>query len=229
MYTLWLWIAAKQGPVGWVTTILIGEAISAILLAGAFWWGVALVLLNAFESIAGIQPGPHDWAPALALMITGLAYIPLDFYLSRRYKQDASIASDPRRGFVFALLGGGILAAAIGGAVALYSLGTNLLGSPFENWGHVARSGTSAFVVGAVILASYLWIARREQLFSGLVKRPTPAEIPATAEPVPVQAAPAPLSPTIDEVLDDLLAGKISRDEAADRIRSLLNKEPSHI
>ncbi len=229
VYTLWLRIAAGKEPaeLGWATTILIGEAIITALFAAAFWWGVALVVLNALESLAGIQPGPRDWAPALALTVTGLAYIPLDFYLHRRYKQDAALAADPRRGFVFALIGGGILSAAIGGAVALYALGTDLLGSPFANWQQVARSGASAFVVGILILGIYLWTARREHLFTGLTKRPAPAEEPSIVEPVPAQ--PAPVIPlTIDEVLDDLLAGKITRDEAAQRIQSVMNKEVTH-
>ena len=227
VYFLWLWFAARQGPVGWATTILIEEAIITTLLAGTFWWGVALVILNAFERLAGIQAGPRDWAPALALIITGLAYIPLDIYLRRRYKQDVSIASEPRRGFAFALIGGGILAAAIGGAVALYALGTNLLGSPFENWAHVARAGTSAFVVGVIILAIYLWTARREHLFTGLAKRPVPAEVPSKTEPISAEAQPVAIPPTVDQILDDLLAGKITRDEAAERIRSVMSTEPS--
>src|SRR5213076_3146866 len=126
---------------------------------------------------------PREWAPALALIVTGLAYIPLDFNLHHRYIHDAAVASDPRRGFVFALIAGGILSTAIGGAVALYSLGTNLLGSPFENWQQVARAGASAFVVGVIILVLYFWTARREHLFSGLTKRPATEEAPTSMEP----------------------------------------------
>ncbi len=229
VYTLWLRIAARKEPegLGWATTMLIGVAIITALFAGAFWWGIAYVLLNAFESLGGIQPGPRGWAPALALIITGLAYIPLDLYLHRRYKENAALAADPRRGFVFAIIGGGILSVAIGGAVALYSVFTTLLGSPFENWQYVARSGASAFVVGVLILAIYLWTARSEHLFSGLIKRPVPEETPSIVEPVPLpaQLPPAEIPPTIDEVLDDLLAGKITRDEAVKRIQSIMSKE----
>ena len=235
VYALWLRIAARKesAQLGWATTTLIGEAIITALFAAAFWWGIALVLLNVFQLLAGIQPGPRGWAPALALIITGLAYIPFDFNLHQRYKHDAAVASDPRRGFVFALIAGGILSAAIGGAVALYSLGTNLLGSPFENWQQVARAGASAFVVGVLILGIYLWTARREHLFSGLTKRPATTETHSITEPaselvVPAQPAPVEIPPTIDAVLDDLLAGKITRDEAAKRIQSIISKEESH-
>src|SRR5437588_3182133 len=137
-------------------------------MAGAFFWGAALVLLNLFE----LPASPDSWAAALALVITGVAYIALDVHLHRRKQQDVPGAIDARRGFVFALLGGGILAAAIGGAVALYAVITSALGSPFDNWPHAARTGAAALVVGAVMLIVYLWLANRERLFSGLVKRP---------------------------------------------------------
>ncbi len=140
------------------------------------------------------------------------------------------VASDPRRGFVFAMLAGGILSTAIRGAVALYSLGTNLLGSPFENWQQVARVGASAFVVGVIILAIYLWTARREHLFSGLTKRLPTEEASSSMEPAPelivkAEIPPDEILPNIDVVLDELLAGKITRDEAAKRIQRMMNKE----
>jgi hypothetical protein len=236
VYVLWLRITARKefAEPGWVTTILIGEAIITALFAAAFWWGIALVLLNVFQILAGINTGPGEWAPALALILTGLAYIPFDFNLHQRYKHDAEVAADPRRGFVFALIAGGILSAAIGGAVALYSLGTYLLGSPFENWQQVARDGASAFVVGVLILVIYLWTARREHLFSGLTKRPEITETPSNMEPAPelvvlTQIAPDEKLPDIDAVLDDLLAGKITRDEAAKRIQGIMSKEETPI
>ena len=232
VYVLWLRITARKefSEQGWVITILIGEAIITALFAAVFWWGIALVFWNVFQMLAGITTGPRDWAPALALIVTGLAYIPFDFYLHQRYKHDAAVAADPRRGFVFAMLAGGILSTAIGGAIALYSLGTNLLGSPFENWQQVARAGVSACVVGVIILALYLWTARREHLFSGLTKRPAIEEAPSSIEPapehiVPTQTLPDEILPNIDAVLDDLLAGKITRDEAAKRIQAMMSKE----
>ncbi|HXL35924.1 MAG TPA: hypothetical protein VN954_01850, partial [Ktedonobacteraceae bacterium] len=232
VYIIWLRITARKefSAQGWVTTILIGEAIITALFAAAFWWGIALVLLNVFQMIAGITTGLREWAPALALIVTGLAYIPFDFNLHQRYKHDAAVASDPRRGFVFAMLAGGILSTAIGGAVALYSLGTNLLGSPFENWQQVARVGASAFVVGVIILAIYLWTARREHLFSGLTKRLPTEEASSNMEPAPelivkAEIPPDEILPNIDVVLDELLAGKITRDEAAMRIQGMMSKE----
>jgi hypothetical protein len=229
VYTLWLRISTRSEPtiLGWVTTTLIGEAIITALFAAAFWWGIAFIILNVLQILASIQPGPRGWSPALALIITGLAYIPFDFNQRLRYKHDTSVASDPWRGFVFAMIAGGILSAAIGGAVALYSLGTNLLGSSFENWQQVARAGVSAFVVGVLILGIYLWTARREHLFSGLTKLPATQETPSTIESAPELEVPAPVEirPDINAVLDDLLAGKITRDEAVMLIQSTMSKE----
>jgi hypothetical protein len=170
------------------------------------------VLLNIFETLSGAQPGPRNWAPAFAFIITGLAYIPLDLRLHRRYVQEPSSASGPRHGFVFVLLGGGILTGAIGVAVALYALTTALLGSPFDGWPHVARTGGVAFIVGIVILGIYLWIANREHLFSGTAKQPVVSSTKPIAKPT-----------TIENVLDELLAGKISRDEAAAQLHTLTN------
>ena len=236
VYTFWLLITARKelSEQGLVTTILIGEAIITALFAAAFWWGIALVFFNLFQMLAGVTTGPRDWAPALAFIVTGLAYIPFEFNLHQRYKHDAVVAADPRRGFVFAMLAGGILSTAIGGAVALYALGTDLLGSPFENWQQVARAGASACVVGVLILAWYFWTARREHLFSGLMKRPTAEEAPPSIEPAPEHIIPTPILPDemlpgIDAVLDDLLAGKITRDEAAMRIQGMMKRDETHL
>jgi len=235
VYALWLRNTARkeQSGQGWVTTAIIGEAIITALLAAAFWWGIALVFFNLFQMLAGVSTGSRDWSPALALIITGIAYIPLDFNLHQRFKHE-TLAADPRRGFVFAMLAGGILSTAIGGAVALYALGTDMLGSPFENWQQVARAGAAVCVVGLIILAVYFWIARREDLFSGLTKRPATEEVPSSIELEPEQNVSASNVPdevlhNIDIVLDDLLAGKITRDEAAIRIQGMVNQEGTHL
>ena len=238
VYALWLRITSRKELAEQIqiTAYLIGEAIVTFLLAIAFWWGVALVFFNLFQILAGVNSSPRDWAPALALIITGLAYVPFDFYLHQRYRHDTSVAAEPRRGFVFAMLAAGILSTAIGAAVALYSLGTNLLGSPFENWQMVARAGASACVVGVIVLVWYFFTARREQLFSGLTRLPAIVEEQTSpvAEPETIPAEPVPLLPdemltNIDAVLDELLAGKITRDEAAMRIQVLMNKEETHL
>lgn len=210
IYLFWLRSAAGSDTVALTTISLICQGVIAALMAGAFFWGAGYAFLNIMEMPAAAQ----DWAAAVALLITGATYVALDVQLHRRKLENAPGAIDARRGFVFSLLGGGILAAAIGGAVALYAVITASLGSPLNDWQHTARIGLAAFIVGALVLGVYLWLANREQLFTGLIKRPAP---PVVAPPSLEQAAPAP--PTIEAVLDELLAGKITRDEAASRIR----------
>jgi len=68
VYSTWLRIAARQTPAERLVTIHIGESIITALFAAAFWWGVAYILLNAFEGIARTQLGPRDWAPALGFI-----------------------------------------------------------------------------------------------------------------------------------------------------------------
>lgn len=208
VYILWLRIAARQQTSGLVTTTLVALAIAATLLAASFWWGCGLLLLNVLKWPAAAS----DWIMTIALIVAGLAYIPLDLYLHRRDAQNPTTAMGPRRGFVFAMLGGGILALGIGLAVALYAFGTSVLGSPLSDWPNVARSGSSAFVVGVLIVGIYLWLARREQLLSNLVRHAPPAPL-STLSTDPQQLA------SIEDVLDALLAGRITRDVATARIQ----------
>ncbi len=233
VYSTWLRMASRRESEGWVRALLTGEAITTALLAAVFWWGIGFVLLNALESVSGARVEPGDWAGAIALVITGIGYIPFDLYLQRRSSQDAAIASVPRRGFVFALLGSGIIVGAVGAAVALYALGTFLLGSPLNDWPHVARLGLSAFVVGAAIVGIYLWRATHEHLFSGLAKGTTSIKVITTTPAIaiaPVLGAEATVRPfTIEEVLDDLLAGKITREEAAAQIRTMTSPQQSKV
>jgi len=243
VYGFWLNDVARQQPAGRVTTFLVAEAITTALLAVAFWWGVGNVLVNAMESIAGSHPQLNAlaWATAFAFVITGLAYIALDIYLRRLSIQAGS--TGPRRGFVFILLGSGMLVTAIGAVVLLYNVLTSLLGSPISNWQSEARHGAAALIVGVLIVGIYFWAATREHLF-GARKPAAPVEAfettsttviaatPAQEEPAATASAskkastttvtePAPRPVTIEDVLDELQAGKITRDEAAARIRKL--------
>jgi hypothetical protein len=246
VYGFWLNDVARQRPAGQVTTFLVAEAITAALLAVSFWWGIGNVLLNAMESVAGSHPQLNAlaWATAFAFVITGLAYIALDIYLRRLSIQAGS--TGPRRGFVFILLGSGMLVAAVGAVVLLYNVLTSLLGSPPSNWQSEARDGAAALIVGVLIVGIYFWAATREHLFgmrkpvasiaaletpSTTVTAPMPAQEEPAATAVSVPAAASVFEKagtatvtepvTIEDVLDELQAGKITRDEAAARIRKL--------
>src|SRR5205823_5494927 len=139
---------------------------AAALLAAPFWYGWGLLILDLLEKAAPSNTAlkPADWANAIALIITGIAYIPLGIFLRRRSEKLGLIA--PLRGFVFALFGVGILTGAIGGATSLYAYGTSLLGSPLDNWQYLAHAGLAAFAVGVAIVGIYLWTAIHERFLS---------------------------------------------------------------
>jgi hypothetical protein len=226
VYMLWLRSATSQQSipsVAWQTALSIEEAIVAGLMAFAFYTGVAAVLLNLFESPVSIT----TWSGPLASLITGIGYIAFDIHLSRRWKQDVPGAREARRGFVFALLGAGVLATAIGGAFALYAVISNALGSPLDNWQHPARVGAAAVAVGLVILVVYFVLANREKLLVRVSKSVPPAGEEAKpalteAQTVPVTGGEPVKYATVEDVLDELLTGKLSRDEAAARIREIV-------
>jgi len=231
VYLLWLRASSRHSQDGLVILRLYSVAIVAVLMAGTFYWGIGYLLLNVLE----LPTKAQDWSSALSLILTGVCYVALDIYLHRGKQTQLAGASDGRRGFVFALLGGGILAVAMGGAVALYALLTSALGSPLDNWPHLAHTGLAAFIAGSIVVAVYFWIARLEKLFSGLRQTgqagqaaapaaafagAVPPSLPPTAPTIAAQNEPR-LSLTIENILDELLAGNVTRDEAAERIREL--------
>lgn len=213
-YGLWLRAEAHGLPMGAVTAGQTAEAIVAGILAAPLWWGLGSLLRNATESLVagGSQPSTGDWAMAYALAVTGIAYVALDLDLRRRSIQTAN--TGPRRGFVLALLAAGSLTGAVGAVVALYAIGTNLLGAPLSNWQEVARTGAVALVVGAVIAGIYVWQALREHFFQAAPKQP---ETPP--------AAPAELA-SVESVLDAYAAGALKRDDATRRIHEMEQRRP---
>lgn len=242
-YLFWLRIPSRQQPAQQSVVSLISQAVIATLMAVAFFWGAGYALLNLFEFPAT----PVAWASALSLVITGAAYIVFDMRLARSKRENAPGAVDAQRGFFFAMIGAAIVAAAIGAAVALYAYITSLLGSPLDNWPHISNTGAAAFIVGAIVLVLYLLRARRERIIVSLARRPLKlAPVGAAASPAVIAQVPAPTTPqqeppvaetaapgapeeatpgaqvaSIEDILDDLLAGRLTRDQAASRIRQL--------
>jgi hypothetical protein len=259
VYVFWLRHAVQKQPAERVSVFLTVQAIAAALMGISFWFGCGLLLLNILEQVSPSKTAltPENWATATALIVTGIAYIPLGLLL-RRFSARAAVIA-PLRGFVFALFGGGIVAGAIGGATSLYAFGTALLGSPFDNWQYVAHGGVAAFAVGVLIVGLYLWTSIRAGFFSSSSKQPVPvvstptvatfatpsasagvtystaqgiAQVDATTSPtVPLVAQPTATtgttltitSPSVGEIVDELLSGKITRDEAVARIEALPN------
>ncbi|GHO95000.1 hypothetical protein KSF_050480 [Reticulibacter mediterranei] len=226
VYYRWLKRAAREGMIDEDVLILMEIAIADVLSAASFWWGCGNLLYNLFQTLTPIPNAPDakSWVAALAFVVAGLGYIPLDLSLLRRNAREAATAGGPRRGAVLALLGGGILALAIGGATALYAWMTALLGSAITNWQIVMHTGLATFIVGLFLAGIYLWFARREHLLGLRHKQQTTtAVLPADEATNDVSASSTEIvaPSTIEGVLDELLAGKITRDEAAERIHAL--------
>jgi hypothetical protein len=205
LYALWLRSEREGSPLGAETTDHSIIAIVAFEAAVPFWLGVGFVLWRVLELASGLSVASLDWAGPVAAVLTGVAYIPISLYL--RVLTARTDAAGPRRAFVLALLAGGIIAGAIGAATALFAYGSRLLGAPISNWQDVTRVGTAIFLVGLTIAGIYFWSARSERLLA-----PLPSAMPAGASQ-PVL--------TIEQILDDFAAGRVSRDEAASRIRGV--------
>ena len=215
VYHLWLTMAAKRSFIEQNVLLATEISITAILSALLFWSAITFLLYNGLRALNGASPELQAWVSTTAAVIVGLGYIPLDLYLWRRNNVEPTVFAGARRGFVLAVLGVAVLAGAIGGAVALYAWATSLFGSPISDWVQVTHGGLAAFLVSSIVSVLYLTIASRERLVSSFTRRST------TIVPAPASTPVVESSVTIENVLDELLAGRMTRDEAALRIRDL--------
>src|SRR6266700_3161088 len=95
VYHFWLRRAAQQGLIDRAVQFLTEGAIADILSATTFWLGCGYLLYNLFQ-MSMPAPGVPDaksWVVAIAFVVAGLGYIPLDFYLHRRNAVDPSVGS----------------------------------------------------------------------------------------------------------------------------------------
>ncbi len=216
VYIFWLRDASRLNLIELSVARAVEWAIGAALAAAMFWWGCGYTLFNLLElaSTPLIRPDATAWVMTLAAVIAGVGYIPLDIMLAR-WNATETFAAGARRGFILSLLGGGILTLAIGGVVALYTWVTGLIGSPITDWETVLHTSLAAFSIGVLLVGIYLTIALREKLFSSFAKLPQASSV------VPVVQSPTVASETLEQTLDELVAGHITRDVAAARIRAL--------
>jgi hypothetical protein len=218
-FAAWL---AHDAALGAMEPHVMGLAVLAVttgLLAVPFWVGCGMLLyyLVDYVSPGGQIITPTMWADAGGTLVTGLAYIP--FGLRLRQRAHRAPNPTPRRGLVLALLALGMVATAVGLASFVYAIVTAALGAPLTNWQETARSAGVTLLIGAVLTAIYVGRGRAE----GWLWRGQRVEYPA-AEGVAVPAgvvSPA-TAPTVESVLDDVLAGRITRDEAAAHLRKML-------
>ena len=113
----------------------------------------------------------------------------------------------PQRALELALLAIGMLDTVISLIVLLFTLLTAILGNPLNQWQESARASASGLVIGVVLLFMYGRLALAQRA------KPEAAKLPGVPAPGPAIS--------IESVLDELLAGHITRDQAAEQIRTL--------
>jgi hypothetical protein len=188
------------------------RALAGAILAAPLFIGLYFVLYRIFELLAHASTfTPEDWDATFGLVIAGMGYIPLAFWLGADTR--AWDIKGPRRGFVLALLAAGALVTAGAAATLLFAVVTPLLDVPLENWQETARGAGAALITGLVLGGLYLFIALRERQFIPSVR---PPEAPA-----PVASAPAAPAASLDETLAQFKAGDLSQEATAERIREL--------
>jgi hypothetical protein len=231
VYGLWLRVEKAYLPPGAHITQLVTEAVAAVIVAVAFWWGAGRILYTAFQWI-GASAGESfatRWAGALAMTAAGLAYIPIAVHLQRSTRAPEERA--PRRGFVLALLAGGTITGAVGLTMTLYVLGTSLLGAPLGNWEQIVRAGLAALLVGVILVVSYGWMALQEHSLGALFARLKNAAAPIVASPPSAAAAPeaadvvqgeAEITTAIERVLKAYESHAMDLGEATRQIKGLV-------
>ncbi|MGZ3584921.1 MAG: hypothetical protein ACXWP6_20920 [Ktedonobacterales bacterium] len=220
-YIFWLRRDVMREPQESRMTRLTILAITAGLMSLVFWAGCIALLRNAVEALVpgGTTVERSTWATSIALVVAGIGYIPVALRLRSETREPGAISA-PRRGFVLALLALGTLTCAVGIIVMLYAVVTASLGSPVPDWQSLARTSAVTAAIGALVVAIYLRLAFAERWFHA-PSTPATVEQPAeTQATIPPTATTQPAS-SIEAVLDDLLGGKLTRDQAALRIREL--------
>jgi hypothetical protein len=159
-------------------------AIMAGLAAIPFWIGCGGVLHELVETIISHTSSADTalLATAGSLVIAGLAYPPLTYYLGRVSARTG--ASGARRALAYALLAIGTLTAAVGAVIALYTLISSLLAVPVTDGATLARSGLEALAIGLLMVGLNLRVIlseRRRNQPPTHTPAPVPTGFPASA------------------------------------------------
>jgi hypothetical protein len=108
------------------------------------------------------------------------------------------------------------------------------LGSPINNSEEILHGAAAGLIVGLLVVGIYLWMARREHLIGARTQPVVPVEQKEVTTLAPASAGTSaspsatetlssaqPTTTSIEDILDEMQAGKLTRDEAAARIREL--------
>lgn len=202
------------GPVG---TQLMLLALAAVGLGIPFYLGIMRLGAGLVDLVfTGNRASAADLAAALALIFAGVLHPLLAYLLRVRSTEDAPIG--PRSAYVLGGLAAGGLTAGISLVFVLYVYVTALLGSPVGgDWQTSARDTLVVMLVGAFIGGIHLWrLLARPALLRGVLPGGD------HAAPGAGTGAGAAGGGEIEVVLDELLAGHVTRDQAAAQLRALI-------
>jgi hypothetical protein len=191
-------------------------AVTAALAAVPFWAGCAILLEYVIERFVP-QGSIMPLTVPLALIVTGIGYIPLEVWLRVRSRRTGATRA-PRRALELVLLAVGVLGTVISLIVLLYAVLTAVLGNPLDQWQHQARVAASVLVILLVLSAVYGRQILVDRELDSRRAEPVPESVPAAAAPEAVGVG---IPDGIEDILDRLLAGTITREQAAERIRAL--------
>ncbi len=223
----YLWLYAREAadlPSGVPAAGLAQWALAGIIFAYPFWAGAQTLLIDAIEHVvpAGSQPPVENFAQAGALLLTGLPFIFITLRLGAWTRQTG--VTWPHRIFVLVLLAAGVLAGAGGLIIALQASLSAMLGAPADNWQQTTRAGLVTLLVGATMVAIFMTVAVRNRYLGARPESKPVGVEPSAANTQPVAAVGGAATPspyeTLEGILDALLAGRMTRDEAAARIRA---------
>jgi hypothetical protein len=220
----WLYSREAPGlPSGVPAAGLIQVALVAVIFALPFWLGVRSVLSAVIEHnvSAGVYPNNYSNALSGAQLLAGLPFIFFTLYLNACTRQTG--VNWPHRVFDLVMLASGVITSAGGLIVTLQALLSAMLGAPADNWQYTVWNGLVIQLVGGTMAAIFATVAVRSRYLSARPE-PKPVEtesVAANTQPVALMGAAA-RSPyeTLEGILDALLAGRMTRDEAAARIRA---------
>ncbi|HEX5440029.1 MAG TPA: hypothetical protein VFW76_04050 [Ktedonobacterales bacterium] len=218
------WLYAREAadlPSGVPAAGLAQWALAGVIFAYSFWVGAQTVLIDAVEHVVpeGSQPPVGNFAQAGALLLTGLPFVFITLRLGARTRQTG--VTWPHHVFVLVLLAGGVIAGAGGLIIALQASLSAMLGAPADHWQQAARGGFVTLLVGATMVAIFMTVAVRNH-YLGTRPEPKPVQtepVAANTQPLAAVGSAAPYE-TLESILDALLAGRVTRDQAAARIRA---------
>jgi hypothetical protein len=214
LYFLWIQradvasISAKQARRQGLLGLPAALSFAFLLIGGS------LTLSWTVEQVvpAGHLANVNDWAQAIGFLVAGGAWLPLWLVFQRASDPSRDGPILPRRGYVLAVLAYTGIATVAAAVFAIYQLLEAALGLGIADHLVARQSATIAVVVGAAAL--YHVQRLRVDLRILHARQPAPV-VPSLAD------VPGTSPGTLEEILQEAVAGRMEVDAAAARIRAL--------